>query len=114
MIGAAEIAAKPEFLFIAMSGHRRANRTHQNNRHELRRLHQHGDIGGKTTRSSTPQTIAGVDDVKVSLPAGEATVKYDERLTSLDALKSVIKGAGYGVDVPNVSHKQATKSGCCG
>lgn len=71
--------------------------------------------GGCTSKvTSALQAISGVDDVRVSLPAGDAIVKYDERVTSPDELKSVIKGAGYGVDVANVAHKQATKSGCCG
>ena len=57
---------------------------------------------------------AGVGDVNVSLAAGEATVQYDERLTSPDRLKSAVKGAGYGVDVANTAHSQKSKGGCCG
>jgi len=44
------------------------------------------------------KAVAGVNDVKVSLSPGEATVQYDERLTSPDQLKSAVKVAGYGVD----------------
>jgi len=52
--------------------------------------------------------------VKVSLSAGEATVTFDERLTSTDQLKSAVKGTGYGVDVSNAAHSHRSKPGCCG
>ena len=58
------------------------------------------------------RAIAGVGDVNVSLSAGEASVQYDERVTSPDQLKSAVKGAGYGVDVKDAAH--AAKGGCCG
>ena len=58
--------------------------------------------------------VSGVGDLKVSLSAGEATVQYDERLTSPDRLKSAVQGAGYGVDVPNTAHSHQGKGGCCG
>lgn len=60
------------------------------------------------------KAIDGVGDVKVSLSAGEATVNYDERLTSPDLLKSAVKRAGYGVDVTNTSRSEKSKGGCCG
>ena len=60
------------------------------------------------------KAINGVGDVKVSLSAGEATVQYDERLTSPDQLKSAVKGAGYGVDVTNAAYGHQSKGGCCG
>ena len=60
------------------------------------------------------KAIAGVDDVKVSLSAGEATVQYDERLTSLDQLKSAVKSAGYSVDITNTAQQPRGKGGCCG
>ena len=59
------------------------------------------------------KAITGVGDVKVSLSAGEATVQYDERLTSSDQLKSAVKGAGYGVDTTNTAQKPQGKGGCC-
>lgn len=59
------------------------------------------------------KAIDGVGDVKVSLSAGEATVQYNERLTSPDQLKSAVKGAGYGVDAPNVAPGRQAKGGCC-
>ena len=40
--------------------------------------------------------INGVSDVDVSLAAGEATVKFDEWLTSPDQLKSTIESVGHG------------------
>lgn len=60
------------------------------------------------------KAIPGVGDVKVSLSPGEATVQYDERLTSPDRLKSAVKDAGYGVDGTNAPHLRQTKGGCCG
>ena len=60
------------------------------------------------------KAITGVGDVTVSLSAGEATVQYDERLTSPDQLKSAVKGAGYGVDITNTAQKPQVKGGCCG
>ena len=60
------------------------------------------------------KAIPGVGDVNVSLSAGEATVQYDERLTSPDQLKSAVKGAGYGVDTTNTAQKPQGKGGCCG
>ena len=59
------------------------------------------------------KAIPGVSEVKVSLSAGEATVQYDERLTSREQLKSAVKGAGYGVDTTNTAQKPQGKGGCC-
>ena len=51
--------------------------------------------GGCTSKvTHALKAISGVGDVKVSLPTGEATVQYDERLTSPDNLKSAVRGAG--------------------
>jgi copper chaperone CopZ len=44
------------------------------------------------------KAVSGVSDVKVSLSAGEATVQFDERLTSPEQLKSAVTSAGFGVD----------------
>jgi len=60
------------------------------------------------------KAINGVGDVRVSLDAGEATVQFDQRLTSPDQLKSAVKGAGYGVDTTNTAQKPQGKGGCCG
>ena len=60
------------------------------------------------------KAVSGVNNVKVSLSAGEATVRYDERLTSPNQLKSAVKGAGYGVDTANTAQKPQGKGGCCG
>ena len=59
------------------------------------------------------KAIAGVGDVKVSLSAGEATVEYDERLTSPDTLKSAVEGAGYEIGVTAAPRSRQTKAGCC-
>lgn len=60
------------------------------------------------------QAVSGVGGVQVSLSSGEATVQYDERLTSPDQLKSAVKGAGYGVDGVSAAHDHHAKGGCCG
>lgn len=60
------------------------------------------------------KAIPGVSEVTVSLPAGEATVQYDEQLTSPAHLKSAVKGVGYGVDATNAAHSHQSKGGCCG
>jgi copper chaperone CopZ len=57
--------------------------------------------------------VSGVGDVKVSLATGEASVQYDERVTSPDQLKSAVKGAGYSVDVTNAAHAHQSKVGYC-
>lgn len=69
--------------------------------------------GGCTSKvTHALKTMPGVNDVKVSLSAGEAKVQYDERLTSPDQLKSAVEGAGYDVGVTAKRHK--SKGGCCG
>ena len=60
------------------------------------------------------EAIAGVDDVKVSLAAGEATVQYDERQASPDQMKAAVQGAGYGVATANTAQTPQAKGGCCG
>jgi copper chaperone CopZ len=60
------------------------------------------------------EAIDGVGEVKVSLSAGEATVQYDERVTTPDQLKAAVKGAGYGVDATNAAPSPKSKGGCCG
>jgi copper chaperone len=70
--------------------------------------------GGCTTNvTHALKAVAGVDDVKVSLSAGEAIVQYDERLTSPDKLKSAVEGAGYEICVTHASRNRQTKAGCC-
>ena len=60
------------------------------------------------------KAINGVGDAIVSLDAGETAVQFDERLTSLDQLKSAVKGAGYGVDETSAAHSHKAKGCCCG
>lgn len=59
------------------------------------------------------RTIDGVDNVIVSLLDANATVQFDEKLTSSEQLKSAINEAGYGVDVSNTP-QQSSGKGCCG
>ncbi len=66
--------------------------------------------GGCTSKVSRAlNALSGVDDVKVSLADGDATVRFNERLISVEQLKSAVTNAGYGVDGTVQS-----KSGCCG
>jgi len=67
-----------------------------------------GGCSSKVTNAL--KAVTGVDDASVSLSAGEATVQYDERVTSPEKLKSAVKGAGYGVDA---AQKSQGKGGCC-
>lgn len=59
------------------------------------------------------EAIAGVSDVTVSLAAGDATVQYDERLTSPDELKAGVKGAGYSAKATDTAQSQKPNSPCC-
>lgn len=43
------------------------------------------------------KALNGVKDVVVSVSAGEATVNYDEHLTTSAQLEAAVTGAGYGV-----------------
>ena len=67
-----------------------------------------------STVTQALKAVSGVGEVSVSLSAGEATVKFDERLTSPEKLKSAVKGAGYGVDASDAAQKPKGKGGCCG
>ena len=70
--------------------------------------------GGRTgSGTNALKAVAGVDDVSVSLSAGEATVQYDEKQTSPDQLKSAVKGAGFGVDTSSAAQQPRSKGGCC-
>ena len=70
-----------------------------------------GGCTGSVTKAL--KAVAGVNDVSVSLSTGEATVQYDEKLTSPDQLKSAVKGAGFGVKTSSTTHQPARKGGCC-
>lgn len=59
------------------------------------------------------KAVNGVNDVTVALSTGQATVQYDENLTSQDQLESAVIAAGYGVDTSN-SPQPAQGKGCCG
>ena len=98
-------AVGTKFSFFGRRRHD-ANRNIPRDRHDLRRLHQQGD--------ARPDAVPGVGDVKVELSAGEATVQYDERLTSPPQLKSAVTNAGYGVDSTNPDAGVPTSGGCCG
>lgn len=69
--------------------------------------------GCTSTVTQALQTVKGVDQVDVSLAAGEATVHFDELLTSPAQLKSAVQKAGYGVNGSNASSDGGPR-GCCG
>ena len=69
-----------------------------------------GGCVGKVMRALNE--VKGVRDAKVSLPTGEASVEYDERLTSPDQLKAAVQRAGYGVGAADPA-STARKGGCC-
>lgn len=54
--------------------------------------------------------IKGVSDVTISLAGSRATVQFDENMTSLQELQTVLIRAGY--DIEAVEKKSA--GGCCG
>jgi copper chaperone CopZ len=70
-----------------------------------------GGCSSKVTNAL--KAVNGVDDVIVSLATGQATVQYDEKLTSPEQLKSAVKEAGYGIVASNVTELTQGK-GCCG
>ena len=71
--------------------------------------------GGCTSKvAQALKAVNGVSDVKVSLSAGEAEVRFDDQLTSSAQLTSAIEHAGYGVGAANPAHEHQGKSGCCG
>jgi len=57
--------------------------------------------------------VNGAVNVNVSLSDANATVEYDEKLTSPEQLKLAIKEAGYGVDNTHTP-QQSSGKGCCG
>lgn len=59
------------------------------------------------------KAVNGVEDVIVSLSTGQATVQYNEKLTSPEQMHSAVEEAGYGVGVSNDA-QQAKGKGCCG
>ena len=71
--------------------------------------------GGCTSKvMNALNAVKGVDDVTVSLAAGEAVVQYDEQVTSAEQLKAAVAGAGYGVDNRNAAVKSQGKGCGCG
>ena len=70
--------------------------------------------GGCTSKvTHALKAISGVGNVNVSLPKGEATVEFDENLTSSAQLKSAVQNAGYGVERTQIASRDQGK-GCCG
>ncbi|MFZ3087512.1 MAG: heavy-metal-associated domain-containing protein [Methylotenera sp.] len=44
------------------------------------------------------KSVAGVSDVNVLLSTGEASVQYDEHVTSPEQLKLAVINVGYGIE----------------
>jgi copper chaperone CopZ len=59
------------------------------------------------------EAVSGVRNVEVSLSAAEATVQYDERLTTVDQLRLAITGAGYGVGGSAAAGDSRSEGSCC-
>ncbi len=59
------------------------------------------------------KAVSGVSDAKVSLSDGEATVQFDEGMTSPDRLKSAVLQAGYGVNATASGAGPKSRGGCC-
>lgn len=70
-----------------------------------------GGCVGKVTKALT--AVPGVGQVNVSLP-GNASVEFDENLTSRERLHAVVQDAGYGVATGEGATSSRTKGGCCG
>ncbi|WP_395400971.1 heavy-metal-associated domain-containing protein [Pseudoduganella sp. UC29_106] len=69
--------------------------------------------GGCSSKiSNALKALPGVDEVRVSLPNGDAIVQFDETLTSPDQLKSAVEKAGYRVS--DAAQVRPGKAGCCG
>lgn len=71
--------------------------------------------GGCTSNvANALKKIDGVVDAHVSLAAGEATVKFDERMTSPEHLRLAVQRAGYGIGTATPPIYNQKKHGCCG
>lgn len=56
-------------------------------------------------------SLMGVGQVKVSLADGEATVHFNERLTSPARIRGAVEEAGYGVDHSGPVHTRRVSVG---
>jgi copper chaperone len=68
-----------------------------------------GGCASKVTQALN--AVPGASGAQVSLSNGEATVQYDESLTSPSQLKLAVTRSGYGVDDSNAIQ---SKGCCCG
>jgi copper chaperone len=68
--------------------------------------------GCTSTITRALKAVTGVADATVSLATGEATVDYDEQLTTPGQLKAVVESAGYGVSM-NGAAAPKSKTCCC-
>lgn len=56
---------------------------------------------------------AGVNDVSVSLAAGEATVRFDDQATSAEQLRELVRQAGYATSPAQIEKKPTSTGSCC-
>lgn len=59
------------------------------------------------------KAVSGVGDAKISLSTGEATVQFDEGMTSPDRLKFAVLQAGYGINATISAAGPKSRGGCC-
>jgi copper chaperone CopZ len=55
-------------------------------------------VGCVAKLTSALAAEAGVEKVVVSLEKGMVTLRYDEAVTGLGPLRSIVNGVGYGID----------------
>jgi len=48
-------------------------------------------------KDALEEELKGIKSIKISAAKGDAVIEYDEKETSLDEIKKVIKGEGYKV-----------------
>jgi copper chaperone len=71
--------------------------------------------GGCVTKlSQALKSLAGVDDVQMSLASGQVTVRYDERCTSPRQLEATVIGSGFGVNGSNATNGHDPRPNACG
>ena len=64
--------------------------------------------------SKALRAIDGVTDAQVSLANADATVQFDERLTSPETLRAAVQSAGYDTESQRVPGKRAARVDCGG
>lgn len=77
-------------------------------------------VGGMTcggcvsTVTNALRSVHGVNDVAVSLEAGEACIEFDEKLTSAERLRSAVERTGYEIANTTGAEHEKGRGCCCG